>query len=435
MESQMIWNCLPQRIFSISVVSIILVFFVLTESNSAYGAAPVEVWNKTYGGQYGDGAWSLQETNDGGYIIVGNTATRGEGSDLWLIRTDQYGNPNWSRIFGGSGEDVGYFVRETNDGGFIITGSTKSFGMGEERLWLIKTDGNGSRIWDKTFGGFVSSSGDGGWSVSETDDGGYIVAGYTRSLGRGGKDLWLLKTDDRGNRIWDRTYGGLRDDVGISVLQSRDGGYIAAGRTASFGKGGDDIWLVKTDSRGGEAWNVTFGGSKDDASFQVVELRDGYALVGRTESGTDGNRIILIRTDLSGRELWEKAYLGSSGTSLQLTDDGGFLIAGRIDSKESGKDALIIKTDSAGKEEWRRILGGRADDIGTFAIQNRDGDYVLAGITSSFGSGAEDAWLVKMKTELPPHEDATRLQNLTRSFQALVLHPPASGNDSFLGRE
>ena len=107
----MIWNCLPQRIFSISVVSIILVFFVLSESNSAYGAAPVEVWNKTYGGQYGDGAWSLQETNDGGYIIVGNTATRGEGSDLWLIRTDQYGNPNWSRIFGGSGEDVGYFVR------------------------------------------------------------------------------------------------------------------------------------------------------------------------------------------------------------------------------------------------------------------------------------------------------------------------------------
>ncbi len=244
-----------------------------------------------------------------------------------------------------------------------------------------------------------------------------------------------MKTDDRGNRIWDRTYGGLRDDAGISVLQSRDGGYIAAGRTASFGKGGDDIWLVKTDSRGGEAWNVTFGGSKDDASFQVVELMDGYALVGRTESGTDGNRIILIRTDLSGRELWEKAYLGSSGTSLQLTDDGGFLIAGRIDSKESGKDALIIKTDSAGKEEWRRILGGRADDIGTFAIQNRNGDYVLAGITSSFGSGAEDAWLVKMQTELPSPEDAARLQNLTRSFQGLVLHPPKSGNDSFLGRE
>jgi hypothetical protein len=435
MERQMIRNRIPPKIFSTFVISFILIPFILISfslalSYSARGAGPVESWNKTYGGEYGDGAWSLQELNEGGYILVGNTATRGEGSDLWLIRTDQSGNPLWSRILGGSGEDVGYFVKETNDGGFIITGSAKSFGMGEERLWLIKTDGNGSRSWDKTFGGFVSSTGDGGWSVSEARDGGYIVAGYTKSQGNGGKDLWLLKTDDQGNKIWDYTYGGMRDDVGISVLQGRDGGYIAAGRTASFGKGGDDIWLLKTDSRGIETWNVTFGGSKDDAGFQVVELMDGYALVGRTESGTDSNRIILIRTDLLGRELAEKTYLGSSGTSLQLTEDGGFIIAGRIDSKESGRDALIIKTDSIGEEEWRKILGGKADDIGTFAVQNRDGDYVLAGITSSFGSGAEDAWLIKMQTGLLAPEDAARLQNLTRSFQAMVRHPPKSGNDS-----
>lgn len=425
----MIWNCIPKRIFSICVISFILILFSPAGSNYACGAEPLEAWNKTYGGEYGDGAWSLQELNEGGYILVGNTATRGEGSDLWLIRTDQSGNPLWSRILGGSGEDVGYSVLETKDGGFIITGSAKSFGMGEERLWLIKMDGNGSRIWDKTFGGFVSSTGDGGWSVSEASDGGYIVVGYTRSLGNGGKDLWLLKTDDQGNKIWDYTYGGMRDDVGISVLQSRDGGYIAAGRTASFGKGGDDIWLVKTDFWGGETWNVTFGGSKDDAGFQVVELMDGYALLGRTESGTDSNRIILIRTDLSGREIWEKTYLGGSGTSLQPTKDGGFIISGRIDSKESGRDALIIKTDSMGGEEWRKIPGGRADDIGTFAVQNRDGDYVLAGITSSFGSGSEDAWLIKMQTELLAPEDAARLQNLTRSFQGMVL-APTPGNDS-----
>ena len=362
-------------------------------------------------------------TLDGGYILAGNTATRGEGSDLWLIRTDQSGNPLWSRIFGGSGEDIGYFVKETDDGGFIITGSTKSFGLGEERLWLIKTDGNGSRIWDKAFGGFVSSSGDGGWSVNETKDGGYIVAGYTASFGSGRKDLWLLKTDDMGNRIWDRTYGGREDDVGISVLQSRDGGYIAAGRTASFGKGGDDIWLLKTDSEGKEAWNATFGGSKDDAGFQVLELRDGYALVGRTESGSNSNRIILIRADPTGRELWEKAYPGGSGTSLQPTNKGGFIIAGRIDSKESRRDALIIKTDSGGNEEWSKVFGGGADDIGTFAVQNRDGDYVLAGITSSIGSGAEDAWLIKIRMEIPLYENATKLQNLTQSFRAIARHP------------
>jgi hypothetical protein len=404
-------------------VSFIFVFLVLAESNSAYGAEPREEWNRTYGGRYGDGAWCLQETSDGGYILVGNTATRGEGSDLWLIRTDQSGDPIWSRILGGSGEDIGYFVKETGDGGFIITGSTKSFGMGEERLWLIKTDSNGSRIWDRTFGGFVSSSGDGGWSVDETRDGGYVVTGYTQSLGRGRKDLWLLKTDDLGDRIWDRTYGGREDDVGISVLQSRDSGYIVAGRTASFGKGGDDIWLVKTDSEGRESWNATFGGSKDDAGFQVVELMDGYALVGRTESGSDKDRIILIRTDLSGRKLWERAYRGGSGTSLQMTDVGGFVIAGRIDSQDSGRDALIIKTDSSGNEEWARVFGGGADDIGTFAVQNRDGDYIMAGITSTLGSGAEDAWLIKMRMDLPIHENDAKLQNLTQSFRAIIQNP------------
>jgi hypothetical protein len=211
--------------------------------------------------------------------------------------------------------------------------------------------------------------------------------------------------------------------VGISVLQSRDSGYIVAGRTASFGKGGDDIWLVKTDSVGKEVWNATFGGSKDDAGFQVVELMDGYALVGRTESGSDKDRIILIRTDLTGRKLWERAYRGGSGTSLQMTDVDGFVIAGRIDSQDSGRDALIIKTDSRGNEEWARVFGGGADDIGTFAVQNRDGNYIMAGITSSFGSGAEDAWLIKMRMDLPIHENDMKLQNLTHSFRAIIQHP------------
>jgi len=174
---------------------------------------------------------------------------------------------------------------------------------------------------------------------------------------------------------------------------------------------------------GKDVWNATFGGSKDDAGFQVVELKDGYALVGRTESGSDSSRIILIRTDLVGRELWERAYRGGSGTSLQPTNEGGFIIAGRIDSEDSGRDALIIKTDSSGNEEWSRVFGGGGDDIGTFAVQNRDGDYILAGITSTFGSGAEDAWLIKMLMEIPLHENATKLQNLTQSFRSIARHP------------
>ena len=410
----------PNRIWSIAFVSIISIalssiFFALPGCSFALAYEPVEEWNSTFGGRYGDGVWCLQECENGGYILVGNTASRGEGSDLFLIRTDAWGKAIWSKILGGSGEDVGYFVQEAKDGGFIVTGSTKSFAMGQELLWLIKTDCNGSLSWDKTFGGFVYSSGDGGWSVDETEDGGYAVTGYTQSNGGGRKDLWLIKTDGQGSRIWDKTFGGREDDVGMSVLQSRDGGYIVAGRTASFGKGGDDIWLLRTDSRGEELWNATFGGKQDDAGFQVAEIADGYAVVGRTESGFDKKRIILIKVDHDGQKLWEKTYTGSSAASLQSTDEGGFVIAGRIDNKKTGRDALIIKTDSIGREEWSMILGGSADDIGTFAVQSRDGSYKLAGITSSLGLGSEDAWLVKIRTKPLGDENETQLLNSSLS--------------------
>ncbi len=399
------------------------ILFVLPVCFSAMAAEPEEVWNSTFGGRYGDGAWCLQETENGGYILVGNSASRGEGSDLLLIRTDAMGNRIWSKILGGAGEDVGYFVQETRDGGFIVTGSTKSFAVGEEILWLVKTDANGTLSWDKTFGGFVSSSGDGGWSVDETDDADFIIAGYTQSQGSGRKDLWLIKTDEQGNKIWDRTFGGRNDDVGMSVLQSRDGGYIVAGRTASFGEYGDDIWLLKTDSRGEELWNATFGGKQDDAGFQVVELADGYAVVGRTESSSDKKRIILIKMDLDGQKLWERTYTGGSASSLQSTDDGGYIIVGRIDDTKTGRDALLIKTDSTGSEEWSMTLGGSCDDIGTFVVQSGDGSYTLAGITSSYGLGREDAWLVKIRCEQLSDGNEDQLQNLTFPNSTLPIWP------------
>lgn len=271
--------------------------------------------------------------------------------------------------------------------------------MGNELLWLLRLDQNGSLLWDRTFGGFVSSSGDGGWSVQETDDGGFIATGYTQSEGSGGKDLWLIRTDSNGSLIWDRAFGGREDDVGMSVLESSDGCFVVAGRSASFGRGEDDMWLLKTDSNGSELWNSTFGGAGDDAAFQVVELEDGYALAGRTQSGQDGQRIRLIRVDLRGGRIWEKTYQGSSGASIQATGDGGFIIAGRIDDELTGRDALLIGTDSTGREKWSLRAGGSQDDIGTFVSCAADGGYLMAGITSSFGMGREDAWLVRIEGE------------------------------------
>jgi hypothetical protein len=122
-------------------------------------------------------------------------------------------------------------------------------------------------------------------------------------------------------------------------------------------------------------------------------------VVGRTESGSDKNKIILIKVDPNGQKLWEKTYRGSSASSLQSTKEGGYIIAGRIDNKKTGRDALIIKTDSTGRIEWSMTLGGSYDDIGTFAIQSKDGSYTMAGITSSYGLGREDVWLVKIRED------------------------------------
>lgn len=383
------------KVQAAAVRSIFLIFFLLMLSAVSQDVGPKEVWSKTFGGPYGDGLWSLQQTRDGGYILTGYTTTQGQSSDLWLVKVDSDGCPLWDRTYGGSGEDVGYFVKEAQDGGYVSTGSSGSYGMGGERLWVLKTDIDGNKQWDCVLGGFVSSSGDGGWSVDVTNDGGYIVTGYTRSFGTGKKDLWLVKIDAEGGLRWDKTFGGLEDDVGMSVVHAADGGYVVAGRTASFGAGGDDIWLLKVDDNGQEVWNITFGGEKDEAAFQVIELKDGFALVGRSESGSESKRIVLIKVDKEGKKMWERNYKGSSGSSLQPTADGGFLIAGRKDSRDFGRDALLIKTDSSGWEQWSEEMVAEGDGIATSAIQGNERDYIVAGISSSSRSGTEDAWMAK----------------------------------------
>ena len=378
------------RLLALSV----LFAFMLTP---VLAAKPVEEWNRTYGGPYGDGAWSVQGTRDEGYVIAGHTSSQGQSSDLWLIKVDSIGQEQWDKVFGGSGEDVGYSVSQTRDGSYVVAGTTKSYGMGSEYLWLLKTDSNGNKLWDRTFGGFVSSSGDGAWSVNESKDGGYIITGYTRSFGAGAKDLWLVKTDSQGKKLWDRTFGGSKDDVGMSVVQTRDGGYVVTGRTASYGSGKDDIWLIKTDSSGKEQWNRTFGGSADDVGLQVLETLDGYVVTGRTESEGPDERAFLLKTDLSGKKQWEMVYdKDSSSISVQQTSDGGFVLAGHIESKESGRDAWLAKTDASGEEQWSMNLGGPGQDMATSVVESRDGGYALAGITNSYGAGAEDAWLVKV---------------------------------------
>jgi len=278
-----------------------------------------EEWNKTYGGQKRDGGLSVQQTFDGGYIISGYTFSFGSGeNDVYLIKTDMNGNEEWSKTFGGPSRDKGYCVQQTIDGGYIISGNTQSFGAGENDIYIIKTNRNGNEEWNKAFGG---KNLDEGYYVQQTSDGGYIITGKVDV-----NNFYLLKTDGNGTKEWDQTFEG---HCGYSVQQTIDGGYIIVGSSQFFRTRLTDIYLLKTDGDGNEEWNNTFGGPSLDMGYSVQQTSDeGYIITGKA----DGSNIYILKTDKNGSKEWIKTIgdlLGEIhiGRSVQQTSDGGYVIA------------------------------------------------------------------------------------------------------------
>ena len=362
-------------------------------------------WNKTFGGKSSDGGYAVEQTLDGGYIIIGDTMSFDVGGgDVWLIKTDVYGNELWNKTFGGKRGDSGFSGKQTSDGGYIITGCTKSFGAGDFDIWLIKTDDKGNEIWNKTFGG---PKWDQGYSVQQTKDEGYIITGCTESFSVGSYDVWLIKTDANGNMEWNKTFGGIDWDWGYCVQQTNDGGYIITGDTLSFGPGECDAWLIKTDANGNMEWNKTFGGPKWDWGYCVQQTNDGgYIITGGTESFSV-SYVWLIKTDSLGNKEWDNTFGGSqpgrlatSGCCVQQTNDEGYIITAWTYSYGAGdRDIWLIKTDSNGEEIWDMTFGGSKWDwaFGDTVQQTSDGGYIIAGGTQSFGAGNGDVWLIKVE--------------------------------------
>lgn len=248
---------------------------------SVLSAPPQTEWSQVYGGEENDFAASVVQTSDGGYVIAGETRSFGAGLyDFWLMKTDAVGNVEWNYTYGGVADDVatkGALV-QTSDGGYAIAGRTESFGAGYRDFWLVKTDRAGKVEWNQTYGW---SGGEIPYSLVQTSDGGYAMAGRTDSFGAGLYDFWLVKTDATGSMQWNHTYGGANVDTAYSVVQTSDGGYAMCGETWPLGSGWGDVWFVKTDPEGLMEWNRTYGGSLWEGAYSLVQTSDGgYAIAG-----------------------------------------------------------------------------------------------------------------------------------------------------------
>jgi hypothetical protein len=382
-----------------------------------------EVWDRAFGGSDWDGAYSLIQTKDDGYVIAAYTFSKGAGDgDLWLLKLNSQGNLLWDKTYGGRDDDRARSIIQTSDGGFALAGFNASQAYGAYDFWILRLDSYGNKIWEKTFGG---SDIDKAYSLVQTDDGGFAVTGFTRSYGAGWADLWLLRLDSQGNLLWEKTYGGNKNDEAYSLIQAIDGGFVVAGSTFSKGSDENGLWVIKFDEQGNMVWDKTFDESKENDICDLIQNNDGgYTIISDTRSkGAGEEDFWILKLDGEGNKLWDKTYGGKNideACALIQTTDGGYTIAGYTASKGSGgADVWIIKLDEEGnlsdiKEEepiskeavtesesltWERTLGGSGDDIAYSIIQSFDGYYIIAGETYSKGSDIADAWIIKLDSQ------------------------------------
>ncbi len=324
-------------------------------------------WENNYGGSGADFAYSIQQTTDGGYIIA-SRSTSNDGDvgnnygeyDAWIIKLNIEGEIEWEKNYGGSKSDYVYSVQQTEDGGYIIAGNSNSDdgdignNYGSYDAWIFKLNSDGNLEWENNYGG---SDLDHINQVQQTEDGGYILAGWTQSndgnIGDnyGEYDAWIIKLNTSGNLLWEKSYGGSSLDYAHSIQQTTDYGYIVGGWTQSNdGDIGDnygeyDAWVIKLDNEGTLLWEKSYGGSKSDYTYSIQQTEDGGYIAAGKSASDDGDvndnygqwDVWVFKLDSEGNLEWENNYGGSSldyAYSVQQTEDGSYIFAGHTASSD-----------------------------------------------------------------------------------------------------
>lgn len=346
---------------------------------------------KFFGNSLSDFGFDVKQTADGGYIFIGTTTTE-DRTDMLLVKTDKYGNQEWANNeIGGEYDDKGYSLQITPDGGYILLGSYTATAGGTSDMYLVKTDNAGIVTWENTIGGTLNEE---GFCIELTNDGGYILAGYTESYGYGAKDIYLVKTNQSGDTLWTNTFGGPADDIGNSVVQKNDNSFVIAGSSESFsetGQDGSNVILITTNENGFETDKMTFGGLDNDYGKSLRILPGGgYVIIGSTssfESDLSDIYLLLIGEDIHTTTV-TKIFVSSGndyGNSIQVTGDNGFVIIG-TNGLAGNSTMFLIKTDQDGIEEFSEDYGGVGNETGEAVEQTSDGGFIIIGSSTIEGN-------------------------------------------------
>jgi len=368
------------------------------------GAQTTVKFRKVFGNSGYDYGYSAIQAKDHGYAICGSTSSLGSGNtDVLFLKTDSMGMPFKNKTFGGINIDIGQCIRQTSDKGYIIFGYTNSFGAGGYDLYLIKMDSLYNKEWEKTYGG---SDWDFGNCAEQTTDGGYILCGSTYSFGKGEQDYFLVKTDVNGDTLWTKTYGGTNEDIAKSVIQTSDGGFILTGYTKSMGDTLGDFYTVKTNSTGDTLWTNKFGGTQADFGNDIIKsISGGYIVTGETSSlGTASSNGIVVRIDDLGATANVYAFCPVGATGLNgfnsITEDnlGRVALVGRNSGFGNMNDAWFFVLNSDWTFYNASTFGTLKNEIGYSVETTSDKCWIICGTTTGFNNGLEDIYLIKTDT-------------------------------------
>jgi len=404
----------------------------------------------TFGGSGNESAQAIIKTNDGGYIILGHAQSmdgdiidkQNESFDFWVMKFDSENSLQWSKTYGGAGDDRGKDIIQTLDGGYAIIGSSDSSdedvseNAGAKDFWIAKLDASGNLSWQKSFG---YSGTDNGFSLLQTNDNGYVLtgvldvsasggAGNTRNSNfrHAGGDFWVIKLSAQGTLEWSKYFGGTFTDIPYDVIQTSSG-YLLVGSSDSNdvditeSKGQYDFWVINISNTGELIWQKSFGGSEIDEARSIVNSGDGnYIIVGDTRSNDEdiseskgGADLWVIKINSSGDLIWEKTLGGNSfdvGRSVYKTEDNGFLISGSsrsadgdLTTNQGQNDAWVLKIDSEANLLWQKTIGGTDIDFANDVVELNDGSVIAVGETSSNNGdiidnkGLTDLLIIKLK--------------------------------------